>query len=445
LFTKSDLQRAQMKLLNPLVMSVLVAAAVAGHLPLGAAAQGPPPSLDGENLQGGSTELGPVGGMMITAESCNPAGNSSFSFTATGVAVGPYPGTFTESGTVSLGPETQLYGGGPTLGGPMTAFSAQFTITSATATVTGTKRFNGSTDPAPFFPGQAVCHDPAAGSEFDVPITQGTYVATIQTASGATTDQGTTGVVASGPSSNPANARGFFFENFVSSQPVVGSPATVTLSPTAATNAVGTSHTVIATVTDATGQPVPDTVVQFTVAGGANTAGSCTTAANGQCAFTYQGPVLPGQDVITGCAGPDGTAPCGTATKTWLLPTSTPGCRVTNGGWIIAPDGGKGHFAGNARIAKDGTLRGQERYMDRGIANIDVRSIEVLAIVCKNNMGLADIYGRATVNGTGSHYFRIEVTDPDSARGSDTYGITLDTGYTTGDQPVRAGKVEIAP
>lgn len=37
---------------------------------------------------------------------CNPEGTSEFSFHASGVATGPYPGTFSEHGTVTIGPQT---------------------------------------------------------------------------------------------------------------------------------------------------------------------------------------------------------------------------------------------------------------------------------------------------------------------------------------------------
>jgi hypothetical protein len=95
-------------------------------------------------------------------------------------------------------------------------------------------------------------------------------------------------------------------------------PATVVLSPTTATNPVGTSHTLTATVSDASNQPVPNATVQFTVTGSVSRTGSCVTNSAGQCTFTYQGPTMPGHDQITGCAGPSGTAPCGAATKSWV-------------------------------------------------------------------------------------------------------------------------------
>ena len=66
-----------------------------------------------------------------------------------------------------------------------------------------------------------------------------------------------------------------------------------------------------------------------------------------------------------------------------------------------------------------------------------------LAITCSANLETADIYGQATINGSGSHVFRIEVTDPDSSSGSDTYWIVLDTGYDSGSHPLGGGHVEI--
>src|SRR5690348_14991462 len=51
-----------------------------------------------------------------------------------------------------------------------------------------------------------------------------------------------------------------------------GPPATLTLSPIAATNPVGTSHTATATVEDAGGNAVPNITVRFSVAGSTTTA-----------------------------------------------------------------------------------------------------------------------------------------------------------------------------
>ena len=67
----------------------------------------------------------------------------------------------------------------------------------------------------------------------------------------------------------------------------------------------------------------------------------------GQALFCYMGPPLPGADAILAYRRHEQQRHCtirgeptGTATKTWVLPMSTPGCeaKITNGGWIIADE-----------------------------------------------------------------------------------------------------------
>jgi hypothetical protein len=193
--------------------------------------------------------------------------------------------------------------------------------------------------------------------------------------------------------------------------------------------------------------PMSGVTVFFTVTrapGGVTNTGTCTTGLTGTCSFTYAGPILPAIDAITGCAGPGGAPPCGTATKTWILPVSNPLCKIdiTQGGWIIANNGDKVSFGGTAHTDQAGAPSGQEQFTDSP-ANLDVHSINILAITCSPNLELADIYGSATVNGSGSHLFRIEVTDPDSSGGNDTYWIVLDTGYNSGSHALGGGHVEI--
>ena len=116
-------------------------------------------------------------------------------------------------------------------------------------------------------------------------------------------------------------------------------PATLTLSPAAAMNPVGTNHTVTATVQDADGNPVPGVTVQFSVIGSISTSGSCTTDENGQCSFTYTGPATPGVDAITAYADTDNdnvqdvSEPDGAAGKTWFVPLPEAQEQCKNGGW----------------------------------------------------------------------------------------------------------------
>jgi hypothetical protein len=96
-----------------------------------ASAQTGPPVLSGESLinPDGSGAGAPP---QVTAD-CVPFGISTISFTVSGTAVGPYPGTFTESGTAVIDTTN------PFVAGPVTSFTANFTIQSPTGTVTGTK------------------------------------------------------------------------------------------------------------------------------------------------------------------------------------------------------------------------------------------------------------------------------------------------------------------
>ena len=229
-------------------------------------------------------------------------------------------------------------------------------------------------------------------------------------------------------------------------------PATLTLSPAAAVNTVGTSHTVTATVQDAGGQPVADVIVRFTVTGSVTTSGQCTTDASGQCTFTYQGPPLPGADAISAYADSDGDdmqdagEPTAAATKTWVLPPSTEFCevKITNGGWFVASNGDRASFGGNARVAADGSVAGQQEYGDHGPAQArNVHSIELTATTCSDDLTTATIFGTATVDGSGTFAFRIDVIDMGEPGTNDSYGILMSDGYASGQRQLQGGNVQI--
>ncbi len=104
-----------------LLSAVVLAIAVAQP----AAAQGSsPPTLSGESLSG-------VPQVTFT---CNLSATSTVSYTVSGMATGPYPGTFTETGTATLGPQPL-----PGIAVPILTFQASLTITSGTDRITGTK------------------------------------------------------------------------------------------------------------------------------------------------------------------------------------------------------------------------------------------------------------------------------------------------------------------
>jgi len=235
-----------------------------------------------------------------------------------------------------------------------------------------------------------------------------------------------------------------------------GAPATLTLTPAADTNPVGTMHCVTATVRDVFGNPVPGITVRFSVPTAVATfaspaSGSATTDANGQAEFCFTAS-LPGEDAIHAFADTDGGGtqdagePSDVATKTWTPPPSTEFCEVTitEGGWIIANNGDRASFSGNARVSADGSVQGQERYRDHGPAQpMIVESIELTAATCSEDLQSATIYGTATIDGQGMFIFRIDVTDKGSSGANDTYGIMLSNGYVSGQHPLGGGNVNI--
>ena len=200
---------------------------------------------------------------------------------------------------------------------------------------------------------------------------------------------------------------------------------------------------------DALGNPVSNAVVRFEVSGSVNTSGSATTDANGEATFCYVGPPLPGADTITAFADTDSNnvqdqgEPSGVATKTWVLPATTPLCEITNDGWIIAENGDRASFGGNAKANESGETRGQLQYQDHGpVQRLNMHSINVQAIVCDGSTR-ASIFGQATINGSGMFNFRINVQDlAQQGSGQDKYQLIMD-GYNSGEQLLGGGNIEI--
>ena len=302
-------------------------------------------------------------------------------------------------------------------------------------------------------------HPPPAGCPYDPTGYAGRFstTSTADTSHGGgntfTVTDANNGTVNWSPGIPPGGSAYFSLEGTTASVAPPLPPSSCTLSPLTATNPVDTSHTVTATVTNTTGFRVPGQTVLFTVTGAVNTTGSCTTNTTGTCSFTYTGPALPGADAITACDDTDGDGRCGTtdltcspATKVWTLPLSTAFCTVdlTYGGWITAQNGDRANFGGNASADEAGNPSGQEQYQDKGPADpMNVHSINVLAVTCTTMPPPAtgSIFGEATIDGSGSHLYRIDVQD--GGKGVGKYEIRLDTGYDSGNETLQGGQVTI--
>src|SRR5207249_6686062 len=114
--------------------------------------------------------------------------------------------------------------------------------------------------------------------------------------------------------------------------------------------------------------------------------GSCMTDVNGKCSFTYQGPRLPGADLINAYADTNANntrdlgEPVATpATKAWVLPTSTSG-QTTGGGQIFnALHTDKIAFGFNAKSTSTG-VKGECTVMDPS-SNTIIKCVDATVLV----------------------------------------------------------------
>lgn len=111
-------------------------------LPSMVVASTPPPTLSGEFLSAFPDAI-PTSSVDIVA-ACDPDGSSTISWSASGEAFGPYEGTFVETGSATVGPQTaNAYVNGIQLG-YLVSVEAFFSIDSPTGQVIGSKRLTGA-------------------------------------------------------------------------------------------------------------------------------------------------------------------------------------------------------------------------------------------------------------------------------------------------------------
>jgi hypothetical protein len=148
---------------------LLVAALACGTVALAGPALAGAQTLTATVLNGTAN---PTLGLGAVNVDCQPAGTSTVTYTVEGDSLGPYPGTFVESGTYTI------------TGGAVDSFEATFTITSGTSEITGTKTLRTSSS--------AVCTpSPEPGiTQFTDILIDASYEATITTPSGSSTDHG---------------------------------------------------------------------------------------------------------------------------------------------------------------------------------------------------------------------------------------------------------------
>jgi hypothetical protein len=179
---------------------VTVVITIALSLAAVSAAWALPSSLTGEQLNAGVdlSEATPV----VTSSSCSSSGGASdFSYSATGTAFGPYPGTFTETGSVTISATaTGTYINGIPFF-QVASLKAYFTIDSPAGQITGTKSLIVPTNTV-----FGLCNDFTTPSLYGGSYVTGTfrevcacpdglaYDATIKTSAGLFEDTGSSGL-----------------------------------------------------------------------------------------------------------------------------------------------------------------------------------------------------------------------------------------------------------
>jgi hypothetical protein len=220
-------------------------------------------------------------------------------------------------------------------------------------------------------------------------------------------------------------------------------PAHVVLSPDTATTAVGESHCVTATVTDAANDAIAGVSVLFFLDSGP-TQGAGQTNESGQAQFCYTSDEL-GTDLIGAFADTNGDGEFQTfepfaerATVTWVISSL---CEVSGGGNLIAANGDKATFSADVR-AQNGGGAGDVNFTDHGPAKrLKLRSKTIDGVTCQGSA--ATITGTVSDNGSDPVSFTIDLQDLGAKGRDDTYRIRLSTGYDTGVQRLHGGQIEV--
>lgn len=379
-------------------------------------------TLTGETLQ-------TTGGSATVRCGATPVDTATITYDVTGTATGPYPGTFQETGSVTLS------------AGVAVAYEATFQITSGTTMITGTKTLAASQ-----LGGSGTCDRTVAGLETANATVIEQYQATVSDPSGSFSDSGRATTNLHVFESLPGQLGGSMQQSFASGGQ---EGMTVTVTPPAAEEPVGAVHTVTATVRDPLGNPVQGINVIFTITAGLQegSTAQCTTDAAGQCIFSYSGPAVPSADEITACADrnvsgfADSGEPCGAATVAWLAAASTPGT-VRGAGRIgdtSTADRVQFGLHADSAGAADPT-KGHCSVIDRA-TGIKIRCLDVTTLVVTPTH--AFLIGNALQDKVATTY-RIDVDDLDKSGGVDTFKIQTDLGYLAAG-PLTNGDITIQP
>jgi hypothetical protein len=208
-------------------------------------------------------------------------------------------------------------------------------------------------------------------------------------------------------------------------------PASLTLAPKTQTHTTGTQACVTATANDASGKPVANVTVRFSVGGSVKTSGSATTNASGQATFCYTGPAKPGKDQIKAYADTNNNGvqdpgePSDVASVTWVSP-SPPPCHEGDGeGDVQGSNGGTAHVSSDEDSCED---RDQDQVQshDPG-ANKDFQSTQVQSVQFDDLTHTVTIFGLGVTGGNPVSFVLVETASGANTPGTVT--LSLSDGY----------------
>jgi Bacterial Ig-like domain (group 1) len=206
----------------------------------------------------------------------------------------------------------------------------------------------------------------------------------------------------------------------------------LTLAPPTATNLIGSSHTVTATLT-ANGSPLAGRPILFSVSGVNTGSGSGATNGSGQATFTYAG-TNPGTDTITACADINNNGSCdpeepiASATKTWEAP-------ITAAGTSISSTEGQS-FSGTVATFTDPDLAATASEYS---ATIDWGDSTVTTGTISGGVGSFTVSGTHTYTEEGSYPVTVTIVDVDFAPNTATAHSTA----TVADAPLSASGMSL--
>jgi titin len=400
----------------------------------------------------------------------NPSSyGQSVTFTATVSSSGGTP-----SGTV------QFYDNGSPLGGPQTLSGGSASVTTSslsvgshtiTAQYSGDANFNGSTgtltqvvnkanttttitsaNPNPSVVGQpytvsftVAAQSPGSGTPTGtVTVSDGTGATCSGTLSGgsgscqltSTTAGAKTLTATYGGDSNFNSSSG------TAAHQVNKADTTTSLTSSQNLSTYGQPVTFTATVTAvAPGGGTPTGTVTFK--DGTTVLGTGTLNSSGQATFTTSSLFI-GVHSITATYNGDANYNGSTSPpliQTIVAPPSTEDVKVTGGGSISLTTGGSGTFGLVGKVSSADVPSGNVQYQDHD-TGMNVNATTITSVVVTGTH--AQMFGKATINGSGSYDFVVDVDDiAEPGINVDTFSIKLSNGYAAGPATLSGGNIQV--